>query len=103
MKEDPRFIAGYDAGLNDGRLETKGLRLFNERKPQARKRNNAPRLDIGINGIVLTAMKDRPMRAAELKPLIAAAGFSAHSVRFAPRGSTPERHRRSASVTGRGE
>ena len=51
-----------------------------QRKPQARKKNNPPRLNMGINGIILTAMKDKPMRALQMKSLIVAAGFSAHSV-----------------------
>ena len=49
-----------------------------QRKPQARK--NSPRLNMGINGIILTAMKDKPMRALQMKSLIVAAGFSANSV-----------------------
>ena len=48
------------------------------REPQARK--NSPRLNMGINGIILTAMKDKPMRALQMKSLLVAAGFSAHSV-----------------------
>ena len=47
--------------------------------PGERKRR-PPRLNMGINGIILTAMKGKPMRAQELQPLIVAAGFSANSV-----------------------
>ena len=50
------------------------------RKPQAQRKNNPLRLNMGINGIVLTAMKDKPMKALELQPLIVAAGFSANSI-----------------------
>ena len=50
------------------------------RKPQARRKNNPMRLKMGINGIVLTAMKDKPMKAQELQPLIKAAGYSVNSI-----------------------
>ena len=50
------------------------------RKPQARKKNNPMRLKMGINGIILTAMRDKPLRALQMKPLIVAAGFSANSI-----------------------
>ena len=50
------------------------------RKPQARKKNNPMRLNMGINGIVLTAMKGKPMRALELQPLLKAAGYSINSI-----------------------
>ena len=62
------------------KAEPKPIALPNGRKPQARKRNNPPRLNMGINGIVLTAMKGKPMKALELTPLIVAAGFSANSI-----------------------
>ena len=58
----------------------KPIALSNGRKPQARKKQNPPRLNMGINGIVLTAMKGKPMKAVELQPLIVAAGFSANSI-----------------------
>ena len=54
--------------------------LPNGRKPQARKKQNPMRLKDGINGIVLTAMSDKPMKAQELQPLIKAAGYSVNSI-----------------------
>ena len=58
----------------------KPVALPNGRKPQARKKQNPMRLKDGINGIVLTAMSDKPMRALDLKPLVKAAGYSPDSV-----------------------
>ena len=59
---------------------TKPIALPNGRKPQARKKNNPMRLKTGINGIVLTAMKGKPMRVLELQPLLKAAGYSINSI-----------------------
>ena len=39
-----------------------------------------PNLKKGINGIIMVALKDKPMRATELQPLLKAAGFSSNSV-----------------------
>jgi hypothetical protein len=46
-----------------------------------KKRPSIPiRLDRGINGIILTAMSDKPVRAIEIRPKIVAAGFSGNSL-----------------------
>jgi|SRR5579864_770584 len=42
--------------------------------------SRGPNLKKGINGIVVTALKDAPKRAIELQPLIKAAGFSKNSL-----------------------
>jgi hypothetical protein len=45
-----------------------------------RKKRSSLRLDRGINGIILTAMSDKPVRAIEIRPKIVAAGFSGNSL-----------------------
>jgi hypothetical protein len=46
-----------------------------------KKRPSIPiRLDRGINGIILTAMLDKPVRAIDIRPKIVAAGFSGNSL-----------------------
>ncbi len=50
-------------------------------KPQKNKRPlPGPDLKRGINGIVVTALKDKPIRAVDLQPMIKAAGYSANSI-----------------------
>jgi hypothetical protein len=50
-------------------------------KPPRKKRPSIPiRLDRGINGIILTAMLDKPARATEIRPKVIAAGFSGNSL-----------------------
>ena len=49
-------------------------------KKRARRRLPGPNLKEGINGILVTALKDKPLRAVELQPMIKAAGFSANSI-----------------------
>jgi hypothetical protein len=46
-----------------------------------KKRPSIPiRLDSGINGIILTAMSDKPVRATDIRPKVIAAGFSGNSL-----------------------
>ena len=55
-------------------------RLAPTMKKRARRRSTGPNLKEGINGILVTTLKDKPLRAVELQPMIKAAGFSANSV-----------------------
>ncbi len=55
-------------------------RLAPTMKKRVKRRSAGPDLKKGINGILVTALKDKPLRAAELGPMIKAAGFSANSV-----------------------
>ena len=51
--------------------------------PQRQKKKRfspGPNFKKGINGIVLTAMKDKPLRTIEMQSLVKAAGFSLNSV-----------------------
>jgi hypothetical protein len=46
-----------------------------------KKRPSIPiRLDSGINGIIMTAISDKPARAIEIRPKVIAAGFSGNSL-----------------------
>jgi hypothetical protein len=54
-------------------------KLIADRKPNKRA-SRGPNLKKGVNGIIVVALKDKPLRAADLQPLVKAAGYSANSV-----------------------
>lgn len=57
------------------------LHLTPTMKKRARRRSAGPNLKAGINVVLVTAMQDKPpLRAAELQPIVKAAGFSPNSV-----------------------
>jgi len=56
-------------------------KITHKPKPQIRKHASpGPNLEKGINGVIMAALSDGPKRAAELRPKVIAAGFSANSV-----------------------
>jgi hypothetical protein len=48
--------------------------------PRPKRASNGPNLKAGINGIILSALTQKPQRASELQPLLKRAGFSVNSI-----------------------
>ena len=53
---------------------------FSPRKKMTRRASTGPRLNMGINAVILAELKESPKRAVEMQTKVTAAGFSANSV-----------------------
>jgi hypothetical protein len=62
-----------------GRVIT-GIRAHPQIARKTNRRSPGPNLEKGVNGVILAELSTGPKRAVELKPKVAAAGFSVNSV-----------------------
>lgn len=57
-----------------------GIRAHPQIARKKKRDRGGPRLNMGINAIIMAELKESPKRAVEMQPKVTAAGFSANSV-----------------------